>query len=220
MLGVLRSRVMRTSFFGFAALAAVTAVALIDPQNPSLEVKRAEASVSIAATLENLVEDAHVVALVEPQEARTEWQGGRIVTLTKLKVVEKVSGEGPDTIWVKTLGGMVDNIGQAVEGEPSFVKGTRSMLFLRRSTDTVVPDLHLVVARAQGQYPLALEKARWMVRAHGRAGLILPKKESADTPAMVLPKAAAMARLKDRPVDDVVSEVRSMWTQIHAKKSR
>lgn len=215
--------VMRTSSFGFAValgIGLVAAVALLDPRAPGLRVQSAEASVSIAASLENLVEGAHVVALAEPEESRTEWEGGRIVTFTKLKVVEKISGESPDTVWVKTLGGMVDHIGQSVEGEPVFVKGTRSMLFLRRSTDKIVPDLHMVVARAQGQYPLALDKARWFVRAHGRAGLIVPSKEKANAPMVVLPKTAAMARLKDRPVDDVVNEVRTLWTQLHAKKSQ
>lgn len=179
----------------------------------------AEASISTAATLEGLVNGAHVVALAEAEESRTEWEGGRIVTLTRLHVVEKIGGEAPETLWVKSLGGMVGDIGQSVEGEPSFAKGARSLVFLRRITDKNAPDLHVVVSRAQGQYPLALEKARWMVRAHSRAGTIVPPRESANTPAMVLPKVAAMVRLQNRPVDEVLSEVRSVWSQLHAKKT-
>ena len=207
---------MRTSIHRLA-LALVFAAALgpVRVQEPS-----AEASVSTAATLEGLVGFAHVVALAEPTESRTEWQGGKIVTYTRLVVVERVSGEAPASVWVKSLGGTVGDIGQSVEGEPTFVMGARSLVFLRRlPNDAAAADLHVVVSRAQGQYPLALEKARWMVRPNVRMGLVLPAREAADTPMVVLPKQAALARLRDRPVDDVLREVRDLWTQVHAKKT-
>ena len=212
---------MRSSKLRVAALAVgLVASSLVLGSGAELgAVPRAEASISTAATLEGLVNGSHVVALAEPEESRTEWEGGRIVTLTHLHVVEKVSGEAPESVWVKTLGGMVGTIGQSVEGEPSFTKGVRSLVFLRRTTDKNAPDLHVVVSRAQGQYPLALEKARWMIRAHSRAGTILPPRENANTPSMVLPKVPAMARLQNRPVDEVLGEVRSVWAQLHAKKN-
>lgn len=180
----------------------------------------AHASVSTAATLEGLVGYAHIVALAQPLESRTEWQAGKIVTYTRLQLVERISGEAPESVWVKSLGGTVGDIGQSVEGEPTFTKNSRSLVFLRRLTgDSGAPDAHVVVSRAQGQFPLALEKARWMVRPNVRVGLVLPAREAADTPLVVLPKQPALARLRDRPLDEVVLEVRELWTQIHAKKT-
>lgn len=213
---MLRSLVMRTSILCLAlALGFTAALGPVRVQEPT-----ADASVSTAATLEGLVTFAHVVALAEPTESRTEWQNGKIVTYTRLSVIERVSGEGPAAVWVKSLGGTVGDIGQSVEGEPTFAKGTRSLVFLRRlPNDAGAPDAHVVVSRAQGQYPLALEKARWMVRSNVRVGMILPPREAADTPVVVLPKQAALARLRDRPVDDVLREVRDLWTQVHAKKT-
>lgn len=171
----------------------------------------AQASIATAATLEGLVSGAQVVALAEPESSESQWEGGRIMTYTKLRVLERLGGDAPEHVWVKSLGGMVGKIGQAVEGEPVFPKGTRTMVFLRRIVDPTHPDVHLVVARGQGAYPLVQEKSRWTVRAPMHLGTIIPRSKHMST-------VPAMAKLAGRPFDDVALEVRALWTEVHAQK--
>jgi hypothetical protein len=78
-------------------------------------------------------------------------QSRRIVTYTRVRVDQQILGKNEGELWVRTLGGHVDKIGQVVEGEAQLSIGTRTLVFLLRSDDGV---LH-VTALAQGHYPLA-----------------------------------------------------------------
>lgn len=148
----------------------------------------ADAAVSVAVLFDDLVADADAIAVVAPGEARSAWENGRIVTYTRLEIEDAVAGSAERAVWVKTLGGVVDGIGQLVEGEPTFHAGTRSLVFLHR----IDPTTFVVAARSQGQYVL-------QAAASGAAGAGGGKTEltrATNVGALVFPGQAARARLR------------------------
>src|SRR3954463_1814298 len=79
----------------------------------------ASASAVIALTLDDLVDKSDVVVLVTPKSKTARWEAGRIVTYTTVVVDTSVAG-GPatgDSLVVRTMGGVVGDIGQKVFGE-------------------------------------------------------------------------------------------------------
>src|SRR4029077_363296 len=89
-------------------------------------------------------------------EARSVWEGGRIYTYTRVRVERPVAGnlDGAGELWVRTMGGIVGNIGQRVEGEAVLVPGQTSLLFVHAGGLTSVAE---VTGRGQGQFPLVAE---------------------------------------------------------------
>src|SRR4051812_26591915 len=82
--------------------------------------REAQASVAIAASLEDLARASSVIAKVTPLERMSAWENGRIVTTTRVRVDDVVAGAvagNARELRVRTLGGRVDKIGQLVEGE-------------------------------------------------------------------------------------------------------
>ncbi len=110
--------------------------------------------VAVAHRLEELVRHSTGVVLATPRERRSQWEelagGKRIVTYTRLEIEARIDGAGTGEVWVRTLGGAVDGIGQVVAGEAALVLGERSIVFLTPAADGV---LH-VMGMAQGHYPL------------------------------------------------------------------
>jgi len=96
------------------------------------------------------------ITLVNAMEARcvTLPIGGRpmIVTETKLRVEESLSKAAPDhaEITVRTLGGVLDGVGELVHGQAEFSLGARCVAFLTRASDGSL----WVAGMAQGHYPL------------------------------------------------------------------
>lgn len=113
----------------------------------------AEATLSRELTLRQLVEQSDVVLTGTAVEAKAVWEdvpdaGRRIVTYTRMKVDDVAFGDASDSVWVRTLGGVVGDIGQHVDGEAALGTGERALLFLHK-TDA---GNHVVVAMAQGHY--------------------------------------------------------------------
>jgi hypothetical protein len=96
------------------------------------------------------------------------WEEGRIVTSWRLNVVRHVAGTtgiaGEDVV-VRTRGGVVDRIGQLVEGEASFSSDRPTLAFFTKADGGAF----VVVGRAQGVYGVSDET---LVR-HASAGLVL-----------------------------------------------
>ncbi|MFO0556049.1 MAG: hypothetical protein U0271_47160 [Polyangiaceae bacterium] len=115
----------------------------------------AHATTSVAMTLDELVERSPRVVIGQAVEHQSQWEelGGtkRIVTYTRVIVEETVYGAHEDEIWVRTLGGVVDKVGQAVAGEAQLKIGETAVLFLAD-----VPGALVVTGMAQGHYPLDL----------------------------------------------------------------
>lgn len=191
----------------------------------------AGASVSIAVSFDALVTDADAVAVAAPIEAKSVWEGGRIYTYTKLKVEQGVAGElatGSET-WVRTMGGVVGKIGQLVDGEPVFVTGKSSVLFLHKFKETGVWE---VSARSQGQYPIIVDEAthtKKIIRSANVGVLLPPRKPAPQVGPTVQPQVngqtpiqgeanlrIATNILHERPLDDALREIAATWKRLHA----
>jgi len=218
-------RLLRTSFLA-AALAALPASAVLLPSD-------AHASVSIAVQFDALVKDADGVGVVTPLEQKSVWEDGRIYTYTKVKVDQGVAGDVPTGSdgWVRTMGGVVGKIGQLVDGEPVFVVGKPSLLFLRKWKQGGTFE---VSARAQGQFPVIADdaaKVKKVIRS-ANVGVLFPPKPKVEAPKAgpVQPQSAgpnapqiseewkprlAGEALHDRPLDDVAREIATAWKRLH-----
>jgi hypothetical protein len=134
------------------ALAAALAVGV--PLGYAFVPRDAQAAVSIAYTLDELVMRSPRVVVATGLERKSQWEelGGskRIVTYTRMRVHDDVYGSGDGEVWVRTLGGVVDNIGQQVSGEASLAVGEKAVVFLTRVSDGA----WVVSGMAQGHYPV------------------------------------------------------------------
>jgi len=112
--------------------------------------------VSILLSLDELVQQSAYVVVATAAEQKSQWEdlpgGRRIVTYTRLVVENAVVGKPDSELWVRTLGGAVGDIGQAVSGEAQIVPGSRSFLFLAKTAGGTV-----VTAMAQGHFPIAAD---------------------------------------------------------------
>jgi hypothetical protein len=95
-----------------------------------------------------------------PLEGSARWETvgdqRRIVTYMRLRVDEVVRGASGDSeLYVRTLGGQVDGVGQIVHGEAALYVGQRCLVFLTDSGQ----GFHYVTAMAQGHYPLLADSA-------------------------------------------------------------
>jgi hypothetical protein len=173
----------------------------------------AQASVSIAVTWDGLLRDSSLAAVATPLEARSAWENGRIYTYTRVRVDRAVAGDAAQgsSLWVRTMGGVVDKIGQIVEGEAVFVPGEPSLLFLRPGP----PGALHVTERGQGQFPIlagdALKPPR--VMRSNAVGAIVPPQGLSSSPATRL----AADLMHGRAVDDVVHDVAADWGRTHAR---
>jgi hypothetical protein len=192
----------------------------------------ASASVSIAVSFDSLVKDSDAVVVVTAGEQKSVWEDGRIYTYTRMHVDEGVAGSlgaGAEG-WVRTMGGVVGEIGQTVDGEPVLMKDKPSLLFLRTFK---TGDVFEVAARAQGQYPIRFNdstKKRILVRSTA-VGMVLPPKIkeplSAATESKLAPQSSSvsvsevpkvrLARdvLHERPLEDVTREIALTWHRLH-----
>jgi hypothetical protein len=187
-------------------------VALASPAVGLLASTNAPASVSLAATWDGLLHDSSAAAVMTSTESHSVWEDGRIVTYTRVHVDRAIAGElgtGGDT-WVRTMGGVVDKVGQVVEGEASFARGESSLLFLRPGP----AGSFVVTSRGQGQFPVVMDEAKHpkVVRSHA-VGMLLAPRVAVPSPA---PRMAADV-MSDRSVDDVAKEIAGAWSSAHAR---
>ncbi len=174
----------------------------------------AGASVSVSVGFEELLRKSSAVAVVVPTDRTALWEGGRIVTYTRLRVERPVAGPLAGEVWVRTLGGAVGSIGQRVEGEADFALGSPSLAFLRARAEAPAgsfPGAYGVVEGAQGQFPIVIEYPR-RPRLGASSGL----------GALVAPTGARSSRsaravLQDLWVDDAVRAIAAAWSSAHAR---
>jgi len=162
---------------------------------------RAEALTARLITLDQLLERSTYVVLGTAGERRCVWEdlpsGRRIVTYTRVAVERAVAGAPGAEVLVRTLGGAVDHIGQAVSGEAQIFPGSRALLFLVQINGAVV-----VTGMAQGHYPVVVD-------AKGTPRLVA----SPDVDMLVSrpgPTVSAHERLVGTPVEDAISLVKQL----------
>jgi hypothetical protein len=158
----------------------------------------ADAAVARALGIRELVDRSKRVVVATALEQACEWQviGGsrRIVTLTRVRVEELVTGATPEAseLMLQTLGGRVGKVGQLVDGEAELVVGENSLVFTRE----VLTGLYGVTAMAQGHYPIGVE---------ARGKVLRP---SRSLPALIAGKEAAVERLRNVTLSDALNLVR------------
>ncbi|MBX3185765.1 MAG: hypothetical protein KF819_02070 [Labilithrix sp.] len=168
----------------------------------------APASVSVALSLDDLARDATVIAKVTPVARASAWQGSRIVTTTRLRIDGAVAGSPPAReVEVRTLGGIVGGIGQIAEGEPSFLVGEPSLVFLASRGSWMT-----VVGRAQGQLLLTKKGGVDVVRVRNVGALV---RRRAAGP--LLPPGKPVTELDGAPADAVARDAARAWEATHAR---
>src|SRR5947208_11004398 len=99
--------------------------------------RSAAASTFVELSVAELVSKSTLVIAGTPLDSRSLWEdsegarGRRIVTYTRVRVDRLIDGNVSGDVWVRTLGGEVDDIGQHVEGEAVLPREKPSLLFLR-----------------------------------------------------------------------------------------
>jgi len=154
---------------------ALPAAVIASPHSPCKGPAEANAAVSINVSLDELLASSSFVVVAKAGERKSVWEempsGRRIVTYTRLDIERTVVGESATSVWVRTLGGVVGDVGQWVSGEAVIPEGSRSLLFLHKAGPTIV-----VTAMAQGHYPvLATESGTPRLASSPDAGTILPR---------------------------------------------
>jgi hypothetical protein len=173
---------------------------------------QARASVSFTVLLDALVEESAQVIVGTPTSASSVWEDGRIVTYTKVHVDRVVAGSAATDVWVKTLGGAVDHIGQQVEGEAVLIVGHQSVLFLRPFQGSTV-----VTARGQGQFSIVNNH----LQRNNHAGVLMGARPASAARIRTLttyaPAAMPAADVLDgKSIDDAASEITQSWKRTHA----
>jgi len=184
----------------------------------------AQASVSIAVTIEELVDRATACAIVRATDQHSTWEGGRIATYTKVLVDRRAAGQLPDALWIKTRAGTVGDIAQIVEGEATFVVGSRMLVFLRPDqASNEAADPYVVVERAQGQFPLIVgdDGVTRLTRPTGVGALLRPAgarlaRLSHLYPFGELPRIASDL-LDRRPLDDAIAQIAALYRVLHTR---
>jgi uncharacterized membrane protein YqaE (UPF0057 family) len=172
----------------------------------------AQASVSIAVTLDYLVSQSTAACVVTPFEARTVWENERIYTYSHVHCDTPVGGSlgaGADA-WVRTMGGIVGRVGQVVDGEASLTLGRPSLLFLRPLPASESPGGFDVAGRAQGQYAIRLDEKQKprLVQSASAGGVVAPR------PGAATPLATDV--LHQRPLGDAARDITAAWGRLHA----
>lgn len=138
-------------------------------------------------TLEALSKKSHHILVGTPlaSSARYETIGGqkRIVTETRFAIDDEVvDAPGDSEILIRTLGGVLDGVGELVHGEAQLLLNERSVVFLHARADGVL----WLQGMAQGHYPLRIESQRRLLRV------------SPNLPALTSSQDLAVKRLPGR----------------------
>jgi hypothetical protein len=175
-----------------------SAVALSSLSSGLTLVRRADATTARLITLEELTSYSAYVVVATARERRSVWEdmpsGRRIVTYTRISVDRPIVGAPGGELWVRTLGGVVDKIGQSVPGEAQLALGAQALLFLAKANGVVV-----VAGMAQGHYPIVADD-KGMLR-------LAPSPDSALYVARPGPSLSARERLLGATVDDAANAV-------------
>ncbi len=147
----------------------------------------AKATTARGLSLEALSKKSHHILVGTPlaSSPRYETIGGqkRIVTETRLAIDDEVvDAPGDSEILVRTLGGVLDGVGELVHGEAQLVLNERSVVFLHARADGVL----WLQGMAQGHYPLRIESQRRLLRV------------SPNLPALTASQDLAVKRLPGR----------------------
>jgi len=192
--------------------------------------RAASASVQLAVLFDDLVRDSSAICVATALEQKAAWEDGRIYTRTHVRCDQALAGDlktGQEA-WIRTMGGVVDGIGQSVAGEAVFAPNHTAVVFLHAAPQVVGqnPGAYEVTARAQGHFPVTrdADKPKTAMRSPDM-GAVLPVNSIAIarvqqlargplTPSATQP---AVQFLPGRTVDEIAKEVALAWQRTHAR---
>jgi hypothetical protein len=190
------------------------ALVALDVGGPLEGSRPAHAAVSVAHSLDELVDLSPRCFVAKATERRSLWEqvgdGRRIVTYTELHVEEVVYGKPASTLWVRTLGGAVGRIGQQVAGEAQFQIGKRSLVFLTQTP----AGMAVVSGAAQGHFPLIEPKEEGQarkLRLSPSLGTILPRRG---------PSISVQESLHDKQLEEAIALIRDAKARIDASRRK
>lgn len=195
--------------FAFAAASLSLGAAMLWPQS-------AHASTAIALTLPELCDKSDSVVVGIPKSKISRWESGRIVTYTTVAVDTAVAGgsKAGDTITVRTLGGVVDDIGQITHGEAVLSIGKPMMMFLRpmAANPKALAGSLVITGMSQGALPIEIGTDKVARVTALASDLVLVP--NAKTPVAAKPAGAVLGGLA---LPNALAEVRTAWAA-RAKK--
>lgn len=164
----------------------------------------AGATTARGLTLEALSKKSQHIVVGTPlaSSVRHETIGGqrRIVTETRFGIDDEVvDAPGDSEILVRTLGGILDGVGELVHGEAELVLNERSVVFLHARADGVL----WMQGMAQGHYPLLLES-----KSQRRLLRVSPH-----LPALTVTRDLAVTRLPGRELVEAKRLIREARTR-------
>jgi hypothetical protein len=112
----------------------------------------AGATAAFQVSLAQLSQRAELVVEADAGEAASFRIDGRIYTRTQVTVRESWKGQAPRTLSLVTRGGIVDGIGQRVDGESVLPTGTHAVLFLIYDEGL---EGYRTLAQSQGSFVIA-----------------------------------------------------------------
>ncbi|PKN36351.1 MAG: hypothetical protein CVU63_16685 [Deltaproteobacteria bacterium HGW-Deltaproteobacteria-20] len=140
--------------------AAIAAFALLLPFAPTFGIQTAHAHTFVEMSVDYLAKASSRVIVGVPVDEMSVWEptdgGQRIVTYHRVQVQSNVVGEGPQEVWVRRLGGVVEGVGQVVHGAATLRTHQPVLLFLVARTDGTLS----VVGMEQGCFPVHVSKDR------------------------------------------------------------
>lgn len=181
--------------------------------------RAAQAAVSVQLSLEELASRAAFVVVATATEQRSQWEelGGsrRIVTYTRLSVDRPVAGQPDGEVWVRTLGGVVGDVGQQVSGDAQLRIGAQAMIFVSRAGSAMV-----VSGMAQGHYPVV--NGEETARVAGAPRIAVRRLAASPDTGTVLPRTgpaiSAREQLVGATLDAACEAVSRAWKASHAQK--
>jgi hypothetical protein len=209
-----RSSLLAAAFAGALLLPGVGPVALAP--------HAAHASTAVALSVDDLVDRSEAIVVAIPKSKVSRWESGRIVTYTTVAVDTAVAGSGKagGTVVVRTYGGVVDGIGQITHGEANLVIDRPIVLFLRTlpapATKTATPKVTagsmVITGMAQGALPVEIgaDKIARVIPRPVDLNLV-PQPQLAPGPLVGKPLSPAVVALANRPLTEVVGELRTVW---------
>lgn len=159
---------------------------------------RAEASLTRAMDLSELVATAEQVVVADVAKVTSQWDDDHrnIVTTVEIAVQESWKGSPPSNgkLSIRQPGGTVGEIEMTVVGMPHFSVGEHTLLFLRQAG---------VVGMGQGKRPLRWDAGakRWMVGSADDAGAVRLDRQG---------KLRAQAGAPSETLDDLRDRVRGL----------
>lgn len=189
---------MRASSFALAAVLGVAALTLgVSPTLAPRLGSEAEATTAVLMTLDEMVRVSDHVVVAEPLERVSQWEmvgdSQRIVTYTRLAIETPVVGAAKQDVWVRTLGGTVDKIGQHVAGEAQFTLNQKALVFLARPHEKFV-----VTGMAQGHFPLDESESGRPLKSSPDTGTLLRSKKASGPSAREELVGETLARASEK----------------------